>query len=61
MLFAKGYEVMEAENGEEFLKLIRAPKYDLMLLDINMPGIKGIEVCVEVRSQHAGELQGLDR
>jgi CheY-like chemotaxis protein len=60
MLFAKGHEVMEAENGEEFLKLMRAPK-DLMLLDINMPGIKGIEVCIEVRSQCAGELQGLDR
>jgi hypothetical protein len=29
MPFAKGYEVMEAENGEEFLKLIRAPQIRL--------------------------------
>ena len=50
VLVAKGYEVMEAECGEEALKLIRAEKYDLMLLDINMPGITGIEVCVEVRT-----------
>ena len=50
VLVAKGYEVMEAECGEEALKLIRAEEYDLMLLDINMPGITGIEVCVEVRT-----------
>ena len=50
VLVAKGYEVMEAECGEEALRLIRSEKYDLILLDINMPGITGIEVCVEVRT-----------
>jgi DNA-binding response OmpR family regulator len=49
VLSAKGYEIIEAENGEEALKLIRAEEYHLMLLDINMPGINGIEVCVELR------------
>jgi two-component system, OmpR family, KDP operon response regulator KdpE len=47
---AKGYEVMEAECGEDALKLVRAEKFDLVLLDINMPGITGIEVCREVRT-----------
>ena len=49
VLVTKGYEVMEAESGEDALKLIRSECYDLMLLDINMPGISGIEVCREVR------------
>jgi two-component system KDP operon response regulator KdpE len=51
VLVAKGYEVMEAECGEEALRLIRSEKYDLILLDINMPGITGVEVCVEVRTR----------
>jgi DNA-binding response OmpR family regulator len=50
VLVAKSYEVMEAECGEEALNLIRSDKCDLMLLDINMPGISGIEVCREVRT-----------
>jgi two-component system, OmpR family, KDP operon response regulator KdpE len=49
VLVAKSYEVTEAECGEVALKLICAEKYDLMLLDINMPGMTDIEVCREVR------------
>ena len=49
VLVTKGYEVVEAESGEDALKVIRSERYDLMLLDINMPGISGIEVCREVR------------
>ena len=50
VLVAKRYEVIEAECGEDALKLIRSEKYDLVLLDINMPGITGIEVCKEART-----------
>jgi DNA-binding response OmpR family regulator len=50
VLVGKGYEVTEAECGEDALKLVRSEKYDLMLLDINMPWITGIEVCREVRT-----------
>ena len=50
VLVAKRYDVTEAECGEDALKLISSDKYDLMLLDINMPGITGIEVCREVRT-----------
>lgn len=50
-LAAKGYEVMEAESGEDALTtLMQAEKCDLMLLDINMPGITGLELCKKVRS-----------
>jgi two-component system KDP operon response regulator KdpE len=50
VLGAQGYEVIEAECGESALKLIHSGKYDLILLDVNMPGISGIDVCREVRT-----------
>lgn len=44
-----GYEVMEAEDGAKALKLIAAYPFDLVLLDIMMPGIDGLEVLRRVR------------
>lgn len=49
MLATRGYEVGEAESGEDALKLIGSENYDLVLVDINLPGISGFEVCREVR------------
>jgi len=40
----EGYEVHSAMNGEEALKLFDQIKPDLVILDINMPGMDGIEV-----------------
>jgi two-component system KDP operon response regulator KdpE len=50
VLTTKGYDVADAECGEDALDLIYSEKYDLILLDINMPGITGIEVCRQVRT-----------
>ncbi len=49
-LVAEGYQVSDAKAGEQALELIRSDRYDLALLDINMPGISGIETCREIRS-----------
>jgi two-component system, OmpR family, KDP operon response regulator KdpE len=49
MLIAQGYEVRDARKGEEALDLIRSEKYDLVLLDINLPRMTGIEICREIR------------
>ena len=49
VLVTKGYEVMEAESGENALELIRSERCDLILLDINLPGISGIDACKEIR------------
>ena len=49
-LIANGYEVDDARNGQETLEKIREQKYDLILLDINMPDRKGTEVCRSIRS-----------
>lgn len=48
-LSASGFEVEEARNGEEALSTVRQHRFDLVLLDINMPGISGIDACRRIR------------
>jgi two-component system KDP operon response regulator KdpE len=45
----RGYELVEAASGEEALELARKVKPDLILLDVNLPGMSGIETCKELR------------
>jgi len=47
------YIVDDAENGEKALEMALAEDYDLILLDLMMPGIDGIEVCEEIRKHKA--------
>jgi len=44
-----GYEVLEASNGAEGLDLARAAKPSLILLDVNLPDISGLEVCERLK------------
>jgi two-component system KDP operon response regulator KdpE len=48
-LSAQGYEVFEAKSGEEALAAIRDQRFDLVLLDTNMPGMGGMAACREIR------------
>jgi two-component system KDP operon response regulator KdpE len=48
-LTASGFNVGEARNGEEALGIVQQKTFDLVLLDINMPGISGIEACRRLR------------
>ena len=50
MLVAGGHQVTAAENGAEGLRLWREQGADLVLTDIQMPGINGIEVMLQLRS-----------
>jgi two-component system KDP operon response regulator KdpE len=45
----RGYEISEAATGEEGVELAGKLKPDLILLDVNLPGISGIEACKEIR------------
>src|SRR5579863_6614414 len=49
-LVASGFLVEEARSGEEALDAVRQRAFDLVLLDINMPGINGFEACQRIRT-----------
>lgn len=45
-----GYEVSQASDGAEALELIRAERPELVILDVMMPKVDGLEVCRQLRS-----------
>ena len=47
----EGYAVIEAENGVEGIKLWKAEKPDMLLLDVMMPVMDGWAVCKEIRAE----------
>ena len=49
-LTSHGYSVVEAKSGDEALSLIRTEHADLIVLDLNLPGISGLETCREIRA-----------
>lgn len=49
-LTREGYDVSGAENGEEGLKLVRKNSYDLVILDLMLPGMHGLDVCRSIRA-----------
>jgi len=53
LLTQQGYQVLQAEDGEEALAKIHAELPDLVILDVNMPKKNGFEVCKTIRSTMA--------
>jgi two-component system KDP operon response regulator KdpE len=50
-LFSAGFDAIGVASGEEALALARVVRYDVVLLDLRMPGKGGIEICRELRRQ----------
>ena len=50
-LVAQGYFINDARSGEDALERLREEKYDLVLLDMNMPGMGGMAACRAIREQ----------
>ena len=49
----RGFEVVEADSGFTAIELISRESFDLVLLDVMMPGIDGIETLKRIRGQQA--------
>lgn len=47
------FEVDEAEDGEEALKLLEKKEFDLVILDYMMPGLTGLDVIRKIRGEQA--------
>jgi two-component system KDP operon response regulator KdpE len=43
------YTVIKAENGQEGIDAVREQRPDMVILDLTMPGMDGLEVCTEIR------------
>jgi CheY-like chemotaxis protein len=50
LLRSKGYEIGTASGGKEALEKIERESFDLVILDLVMPGMDGYEVCRRIRS-----------
>jgi two-component system KDP operon response regulator KdpE len=50
-LDALGFQVTESPDGEHALKVVDSGPYDVVLMDVNMPGIGGIEACRAMRKK----------
>ena len=49
-LHAEGLDVIEAENGEQALELATRELPDLIILDVMMPGLSGVETCRRLKA-----------
>src|SRR5438105_8356346 len=45
-----GHQVEEAENGEQAERQLAGTRFDLMMVDVTMPGMDGLELCKRVRA-----------
>jgi len=53
LLVFHGYAVESADNGLEGLRLARTGQFDLVILDVMLPGMNGFDVCEAIREQDA--------
>jgi len=52
LLTGEGFVVERAENGEAGLRMIEGDHFDIILLDLMMPGLSGFDVLAQVKSLH---------
>jgi two-component system, OmpR family, KDP operon response regulator KdpE len=55
-LSSNGYEVIEAKSGQEAIEMVVTERPELILLDVNMPGMSGLEACSKIRMSFGGPI-----
>lgn len=50
----KGYEVVTADSGEEAIELLKEQDFDVVIMDIKMPGMNGVESFIEMKKIRPG-------
>src|SRR6202023_4218340 len=55
-LSRNGYEVIEAKSGQEAIEMVVTERPELILLDVNMPGMSGLEACNKIRMSFDGPI-----
>jgi two-component system, OmpR family, KDP operon response regulator KdpE len=55
-LSSNGYEVIEAQSGQEAIEMVVTERPELILLDVNMPGMNGLEACNKIRMSFDGPI-----
>jgi two-component system KDP operon response regulator KdpE len=55
-LSSNGYEVIEAKDGQEVVEMVVTERPELILLDVNMPGVSGLEACSKIRMSFDGPI-----
>lgn len=56
ILCGKGYEVIEAKTGQEAVENLLTEQVDVVLLDMNLPDMSGVEVCGKMRRSFEGPI-----
>ena len=51
-----GYDVILAKDGQEAIEMVMREHPDLILLDVNMPGMSGLEACSKIRLSFTGPI-----
>ena len=55
-LSSNGYEVKEAQSGQQAIEMVVTERPELILLDVNMPGMNGLEACNKIRISFDGPI-----
>ncbi len=55
-LSSSGYDVILAKDGQEAIEMVIREHPDLILLDVNMPGMSGLEACSKIRLSFTGPI-----
>jgi two-component system, OmpR family, alkaline phosphatase synthesis response regulator PhoP len=53
-----GYQVITASDGHDALSVFRREKPDFLILDLNLPGVDGLDICKAIRLQIMEQAQG---